>query len=354
MPVTDYLIVGAGVAGLTLSEYMDASQLDFYLMDSDLPGKSTAVSAGLINPVTGIRFVLSWKFPELENEFIRFYRSLENKYQIKLLAVIPLYQHLKSDLECNAWMIRNQDPLYEKYIAEITLDFPDTFVAKKGMHFGIMKNAWRVDARSLLTVVSNSVRQLGKWIDEVFDYSQLVHSNGQLLYKDLVIKKAIVFAEGFRIIHNPYFNKLPFMPLKGDCTIFYSKELKWEFILKDEFAIVPMGDDFYWCGSNFSMHDDGVHVDPKLARERRLFIESYLHVDYEIINDFSGIRPAIRDRRPVIGFHPADGQLGIFNGLGTKGFSLAPYMAKLFTEHLIQGSMLPKEVSILRFLKYFH
>ena len=39
----------------------------------------------------------------------------------------------------------------------------------------------------------------------------------------------------------------------------------------------------------------------------------------------------------------------IFNGLGTKGSSLAPYFANHFVEHLVHQKPLMKEVNIERY-----
>jgi hypothetical protein len=43
--------------------------------------------------------------------------------------------------------------------------------------------------------------------------------------------------------------------------------------------------------------------------------------------------------------------MGIFNGMGTKGCSLAPFFASQLTEHLCQQKALDPEVDIRRFTK---
>jgi glycine/D-amino acid oxidase-like deaminating enzyme len=69
-----------------------------------------------------------------------------------------------------------------------------------------------------------------------------------------------------------------------------------------------------------------------------------MHHDY-------GVRPTIKDRRPVIGFHPAHPQLGYFNGFGTKGVSLAPYFARQMADLLTNTiRAVHPEVDIRRFL----
>ncbi|MCW3126932.1 MAG: dependent oxidoreductase, partial [Bacteroidetes bacterium] len=71
-----------------------------------------------------------------------------------------------------------------------------------------------------------------------------------------------------------------------------------------------------------------------------------LHVPFEVVYHGAGVRPSTKYRRPFIGFHPDQAHIGIFNGMGTKGMSLAPYWAEHFAEHIVNGSALSEEVDI--------
>ena len=62
----DYLIVGGGIAGFSMAHFFDKDNQDYLLTNVDTPGSATNVSSGLINPVTGQRLVLSWKYGELK------------------------------------------------------------------------------------------------------------------------------------------------------------------------------------------------------------------------------------------------------------------------------------------------
>ncbi|NNC69515.1 MAG: FAD-dependent oxidoreductase, partial [Flavobacteriaceae bacterium] len=70
---------------------------------------------------------------------------------------------------------------------------------------------------------------------------------------------------------------------------------------------------------------------------------------YTIITHEAGIRPTVKDRRPLVGIHPEKKQLAVLNGLGTRGVLLAPKMARLLYEALENRMDVPKEVSINRF-----
>ena len=79
-------------------------------------------------------------------------------------------------------------------------------------------------------------------------------------------------------------------------------------------------------------------------------LSAILNTPFEVVEHKAAIRPTVKDRRPFIGFHPEYSSIGIFNGMGTKGISLAPFFANHFTEHLLHQKPLMKEVDIKRFL----
>jgi len=70
---------------------------------------------------------------------------------------------------------------------------------------------------------------------------------------------------------------------------------------------------------------------------------------YKIINQQAGVRPATIDRRPVIGMHPINKSIGMFNGFGTKSVMLAPYFAKHFCNFMFLNQELFLDVDVKRF-----
>ena len=71
-------------------------------------------------------------------------------------------------------------------------------------------------------------------------------------------------------------------------------------------------------------------------------------IPFDTVEQKTGIRPATKDRRPFIGFHPEQKLLGIFNGFGAKGVSLAPYFAEHLAMCMEQKTAIDPEVSINR------
>jgi glycine/D-amino acid oxidase-like deaminating enzyme len=59
-----------------------------------------------------------------------------------------------------------------------------------------------------------------------------------------------------------------------------------------------------------------------------LLLKTWLKVPFKIIDHKASVRPANIERRPFVGFHPTLKNIGILNGMGTKGCSLAPIFCK--------------------------
>jgi glycine/D-amino acid oxidase-like deaminating enzyme len=74
-----------------------------------------------------------------------------------------------------------------------------------------------------------------------------------------------------------------------------------------------------------------------------------LKIPFTVVDHIAGIRPANQERRPFVGLHPVYPAMGICNGMGTKGCSLAPYFAHQFIEHCETGSPIHAEASLERF-----
>lgn len=67
----------------------------------------------------------------------------------------------------------------------------------------------------------------------------------------------------------------------------------------------------------------------------------------------AGIRPTVKDRRPLVGKHPKYKNLAILNGLGTRGVMIAPWAANQLFYHLEQEKELDKEITIARYQNLF-
>ena len=113
---------------------------------------------------------------------------------------------------------------------------------------------------------------------------------------------------------------------------------------------MPEGQRFFRLGATYDWRDLTNAPTAEAIEMLQKKLSNIFSDSYEIINHQAGIRPTTHDRRPVIGLHPNYPQIGIFNGLGSKGTMLGPYFAKQFCEFLVGTSnYLNPEVDINRY-----
>jgi glycine oxidase len=323
---TEVIIVGQGIAGSALALELEKKGIDFIILDPNHYGSSSMAAAGTINPITGRNYVKSWIFEDLKPVFKHTYSQLNEAPGEEFYKDLPIYRSLHSIKEENMWLSRKEDTQYDEY-----LDFHTSSDAFKGIinlpqSFGEIKGSHQVQLRALLPYLQKKWASQQKLINQDFDYNLLQIQENGVTYKDLQAEK-IVFCEGHRVVHNPFFNHLPFDPVKGEALIIHLKE-GFNVSLRDKIFITPIGHDLYWCGANYAWQ----YADHLPSKEGFDFVKSTLDQillqPYEIVDHWAGIRPATKSRRPIIAQHEVHNPLFIFNGLGTKGSSLAPYFAE--------------------------
>jgi glycine/D-amino acid oxidase-like deaminating enzyme len=184
--------------------------------------------------------------------------------------------------------------------------------------------------------------------DELFDASLLTVNSDSITYKEKKFKK-IIFCEGYKCTGNQFWQDIPLVPAKGEIATIECKDLSQDFILLSGMFMIPIGNDLFRCGATYEWNfNDEL---PTEAGKNKLvkMIGDVVKTEWKMISHTSGVRPTVRDRRPIIGAHAQHKNVMIYNGMGTKGVMLAPYFASHFADYLLHGSELDVEVNVSRF-----
>ena len=80
----DYIIVGQGICGTMLSYFMLQQNISHVVIDESLTNTASKVASGVINPITGRRFVKTWMIDELMPFAKETYQSLEQLLNISI------------------------------------------------------------------------------------------------------------------------------------------------------------------------------------------------------------------------------------------------------------------------------
>ena len=105
----------------------------------------------------------------------------------------------------------------------------------------------------------------------------------------------------------------------------------------------------FWAGSNYQWEFKNDQPSPPFYEQMNQHLHNWLKVPFRILVHKAAVRPATLERRPFVGLHPSYPALGILNGMGTKGVSLAPFFAQQLVQHLVYGLPLMEEADVKRF-----
>ena len=342
----DYIIVGLGLAGLALVEELQKKNKTFIVFE-DASQKSSLVAGGVYNPVILKRFTPVWNGHEQLEKALPFYERLEKRFDEKFDTKFKTKKAFGSIADENNWFAALDKPNLSYYMnPNINKDKISGVTGDFG--FGELKGTGRIDTAKLVTVYREYLEKEGNIRQEKFEYNKLNKENLQLEYKDIKASK-IVFCEGFGIKQNPFFNYLPLNEAKGETITIHAPALKIDFLLKSSVFVLPLGKDMYKVGATFNWVDktDKPTEEGRIELEEKL--KKVITIPYKIIDQSAGIRPTVKDRRPLVGIHPEFKNIAILNGLGTRGVMIAPTVAAHLVNHIEENIPLDKEININRF-----
>lgn len=325
MKLVEFFIVGHGLAGTMLAFEMWKNNIEFRIIASPVKSRASMVAAGMINPLVFKRLTKSWMADTLLPVMKEKYREMENWLQTEFFFEKDILKPL-SEQEMQLWLERSKMQEFSSFIYSV-----ENACEIKELHeafgYGKVKGSGYVNLTTFLHSAEVFFRKHHLIIDKTFS-AEDVQPGAESYSIENVSASKLVFCEGYHITKNPWFGFVPLKPVKGEVLLISAPELSEEFILNKKVFVLPVGDQQFKVGSTYDW-DDLTEQSTRRGRDSIINrLENLISVKYSIENQWAGIRPTISDRRPVLGFHPENKNLAVFNGLGTKGVMLAPYFAQ--------------------------
>nr|WP_315160225.1 FAD-binding oxidoreductase [uncultured Flavobacterium sp.] len=342
----DYLIVGSGLAGISFSEIALNNNKTILVLDNNSQN-SSRIAGGLYNPVILKRFSEVWQSEPQLVIMNQFYAHLRQKIEIEFDFKKPILRKFYSVEEQNNWFSASDKATLAPFLST-NLIYKKYQGIDSPFGYGEVLQTGYVDTASLVEKYREYLLANHSFLEETFDYCALKFDSDGVLYKDIKAKQ-IIFAEGFGIHSNPYFNNLPLDGTKGELFTIKAPALDLDVIINTSVFILPIGNDLYKVGATYNWKDK---TDLPTAEGKAELIErikEIINCDFEIIEHFAGVRPTVKDRRPLVGTHSEYNRLHILNGLGTRGVMLGPAMAKSLFDQIEHQIPLDKEIDIQRF-----
>lgn len=346
----DYLIVGSGLAGISFAEHALKNNKTILVIDNKSQ-HSSRVAGGFYNPVILKRFSEVWNAQEQLVLMDKFYDEIETKLQRKFNFKLPILRKFFSIEEQNNWFAasdkKNLAPfLSTKLISKKYQGINSPFDYGEVLHTGY------VDTNLLLDCYHEYLEENNLALESFFDSGYIEFFDYGIQYKNIQARH-IIFAEGFGLYKNPFFNYLPLDGTKGEMLIIKATDLNLDVIINTSVFILPMGNDLFKVGATYNWQDKTDTPTEEGKQELLERIGEIIQCDFEIVDHYGGVRPTVRDRRPLIGTHPDYKSLHILNGLGTRGVMLGPAMAKALYDHIENNIPLDSEIDIKRYNKKY-
>lgn len=341
----DFLIVGNGLAGISFAEIALQNNKSIFVFDNNSQ-PSSRVAGGLYNPVVLKRFSEVWKAKEQIDFAFPLYHNIQSKLDVVFDFEMPILRKLFSIEEQNNWFQAADKPNLAPFLdSKLVTNSYESIVSP--FHYGKVNHTGYLEISILIEAYSNYLKSLNSFSDDAFVYDEIEFLDGFIQYKNIKARH-IIFAEGFGLHANPYFNDLPLDGTKGELLIIKAPKLQLDVVVKSSVFILPIGNDLYKVGATYDWSDKTNKPTEAGKQELVEKLSELISCDFEIIKHFAGVRPTVKDRRPLVGTHPIHSQLHVLNGLGTRGVMLGPYLANQLFQHIENSIPLEKEIDITR------
>lgn len=306
-------------------------------MEGKIEHSASRIAAGLINPFIGPKLNLPFAFQQCIDGSLDFFGKWNTQFDDFLFKTESLLRIFKSEKQKAKWDDLRRNTVSSRYtLSSISSEeLRDSGIM--GKYGAGETKAFRLDIEKFLQLSRQKLKSMNCWVEETFDYKE-VNKN-----------EIIIFAEGYNVCENPYFNWLPFAPAQGEILEFTGPQSP---ALSNGTWFLPNKLNFI-AGSTWR-HKDLKSGPTKTGYDTICENLKFIPISkYKKFNHLSGIRSGTLDRNPIIGQHPKLGNLYIFNGFGSRGSTTIKLHADHLTELIINGVKLPQYIDLNRFITLF-
>ena len=342
----DYIIVGGGISGCVLSYTLLKYGANVMMYDLPSENISSSVATGLWNPIVLKRMKKVWQADYMINELQTVYRDMEKWTKSQFFDPISIRRVFFDAGEQNKWIELCGNPAYRNYLDEEIIPLPEG--VKGSFKSGKMKSTGRLKVIPFIEGVHNTLKATDSFIEERFIWDIVKRDNEGVNYRDIRAHGIISCTGAQMALNEKSLDQKGFAPVKGELIrVELDKPLYNECIHQKHFMLSE-GNNEVTVGATYEWN--GFERGPTDAKRKELeqHMKDVWEGSFKTKSHFSGIRPATKDRRPLVGSHDL-AHTWVFGGMGSRAVLMAPYLAKVLVEHLIYDTDLLEDCLPLRF-----
>ncbi|PKL78022.1 MAG: hypothetical protein CVV25_12900 [Ignavibacteriae bacterium HGW-Ignavibacteriae-4] len=337
----NYLIIGGGIAGVTIAHQLHNRNLTFDLVDDNPEYNSTKVAAGFWNPIVFKRLTMSFNADKMMPKLKEFYSDIEQKLSIQFVHNIPQLKIFSTKEERHRFI----DKAIVSEVSQFLDEEPIEEIAGIKAPFGMGKviGTGYIDTAEYIEKSLKFFESISSFIERKMDYSEVEYASQYVTYNGKKYGK-VIYGEGYHAVNNPLFPELKLKPTKGELLILEIPDLSQDYAFAKSAGLIPLSNQQFIVGSTYDWEDMN-ELATDAAKKKLLYnLSDFLESDYTVIDHQAGIRPSSYDRRPIIGMSKLKPNACIMNGLGTKGVMYAPYYSDMLIDNIEKGAVIDEEV----------
>ena len=321
--MVDAIIVGQGIAGSFLAYEFIKNHKEILVFDECLSHTSSRIAGAVLHPLNTRTGKINFKKEEEIGHALKAYREFEaflsNRfvYTRKLLSVQNQFE-----VGDNGYITT---PDSECQSALNVLEGKDETVC--------VEPVYQINGEHLLNELRNYLTENNSFFAGKLDSHHLKVYKDHVAYCDFKAK-SVIFCNGTTPVENFV---IPEEIIRNMGNVLYLNipELDNRYIYqKNNVRLSPLSSGLFWCGTNHDWNYTTPKPDLTWKNETILFLRQWLKTAFEVVDHKVAERPTTAGQLTICSKLSPHLKTFMINGLGTRGYTLAPILAKkLFKEY---------------------
>jgi glycine/D-amino acid oxidase-like deaminating enzyme len=342
----DFLIVGQGLAGSLLARKLLLAGKTVHIVDRHRKHSASRVAAGMFNPIVFKRLNKSWMADDALPIAEAFFKEWGSELGMVPWHEVPVLRIFPNQQAANDWLVRSEAEGFNAILK--THSHPDGEAQQAPFGYGIVEGSGYVELGTLLDTQREQWLASGQQTEADWTWKETTLTDSGCTWRNIHAQH-LVLCQGHALLDEGPFSYLPMNRTKGEVLDVHQPGLERTHVINNGRWAIPLGEGKFRLGATYDWHT----ADPTITPEARdLLLQKLQPVvgeNPQILDQRGGIRPTVKDRRPLLGTHPKWERAHVFNGLGTRGVMIGPMLGEWMLKWLFEREGLTKVVDIQRF-----
>lgn len=347
----NHVILGAGLAGLTLCfELLNKGQR-VLLLDVNYPGSgASGTPAGLMNPATAQKALMPDDALLCVQAFTNILNHIKDYQNGEIILHDQIFRPATDQKQYDNFRSSTNSPWPSGWVEWIDTT-PKYFPPIPNLNGGLLlKIGKAIDVPLYLLGIFNYCKEsdLNFSFNSSYKLSSGENAYSILIDNDIISTENIIDCTGANIPNSTEFR---LHKVKGQIREVVDKTSVSLSVALSSYGYLAQKADNLIVGSTYEHHFSDENADTKhddiLLNKIRLMTGKSFSVA-NINSRWAGIRVTTPDRKPAIGSLPLKRCYHYYTGLGSKGLFYSAYLSKILSDNLVNNTPIPNRYHIAR------